>query len=196
MRALSLSESLVVAEQQANRALALVGARRPGDSIGWITGLPRTEVKLVPRYKMDRISGATTFARGRYIVLINKGDPFPRRRFTLAHEFKHLIDYTSAATIHAQLGRGSRQHRERKIEEIANYFAACLLMPRAWLHKAWERGIQEPKALAHLFDVSIEAMEIRLRYLGFLDEDTQPVSAYFRRALSPQLSDSWERSAV
>ena len=112
----------------------------------------------MPRYKMDRLSGATTFSKGRYLILVNKGDPQQRRRFTLAHEWKHLLDYAPAADlIHAGLGRGDPQRQARQIEEVANYFAACLLMPKALLRRAWTSGIQDLEALAGLFDVSVEA---------------------------------------
>ena len=63
-RKLNYGESLTFAERQANRALELVGVQLPGTSLGWITELPRTEVKLVPRYKMDRLSGADNFQQG------------------------------------------------------------------------------------------------------------------------------------
>jgi Zn-dependent peptidase ImmA (M78 family) len=184
IRPLTMHESLILAERQATRALNLIGNARPGNSIGWITELPRIEVALVPRYKMGQVSGATTFTKGRYLVLINGGEPRSRRRFTLAHEFLHLLNYTTADTIHSGLGRGDEEQRTRKIEEVANYFAACLLMPKMLLRQAWQKGIQDPQALASLFDVSQEAMEIRLRYLGFLDDDPQPVRTYFRQVLS------------
>jgi Zn-dependent peptidase ImmA (M78 family) len=137
---------------------------------------------------MDRLSGATTFSKGRYLILVNGGDSLQRRRFTLAHEWKHLLDYAAADLIHAGLGRGDSQRQARQIEEIANYFAACLLMPKALLRRAWTSGLQDPEALAGLFDVSIEAMQIRLTYLGFInDEPDRPLKTYFRRTLSPAL---------
>jgi hypothetical protein len=56
-------------------------------------------------------------------------------------------------------------------------------MPKLWVRRAWTSGIQDPEALAGLFHVSQLAMEKRLRYLGFLDEDpTRTVASYFRRA--------------
>jgi Zn-dependent peptidase ImmA (M78 family) len=194
-RPLSLSESLILAERQANRALALVGVKRPGTSLGWITELPRTEVKLVPRYRLEdlaerlnvnALAGATAFAKGRYLILVNKGDAQPRRRFTLAHEWKHLLDYTLAGLVHSGLSRGDAQREARQIEEIANYFAACLLMPKSLVRRAWAGGLQSTQVLAHTFDVSYEAMEIRLKHLGFLnrDDDDLPAKAYFRQVLT------------
>jgi Zn-dependent peptidase ImmA (M78 family) len=49
---------------------------------------------------------------------------------------------------------------------MCDYFAACLLMPRMWVKRAWSDGINDQRALAALFDVSVTAMGIRLEQLG------------------------------
>ena len=42
--------------------------------------------------------------------------------------------------------------------------------------------IQDPDALAGLFNVSQPAMEKRLRYLGFVDDEpNRSIASYFRR---------------
>jgi hypothetical protein len=106
-RPLTLSESYDVAEKQANRALILVDIERPQVDLGWVIDLPRVDVQLGPRFKMDGFSGATTFTHGRYLVLVSKNDGHVRRRFTLAHELKHVLDWTAAAVIHRKLGYGN-----------------------------------------------------------------------------------------
>jgi Zn-dependent peptidase ImmA (M78 family) len=140
-------------------------------------------VQLSPRFKMDGFSGATTFTHGRYLIIVNKNDGHVRRRFTLAHEFKHLLDYTAAPVIHRALGHGDTERQGQQIEAICNHFAASLLMPRNWVKRAWGNGIQDVNALAGLFNVSDEAMDKRLRFLGFIDDDPRPVKTYFRRAV-------------
>jgi Zn-dependent peptidase ImmA (M78 family) len=113
--------------------------------------------------------------------MVNKNDSHARRRFTLAHELKHLLDYTSAPVIHKGLGYGDPARQAQQIENICNHFAACLLMPRMWLKRAWFNGIQDVTALAGLFGVSEEAMSKRLTFLGFLDDEPRPLRTYFRR---------------
>jgi predicted transcriptional regulator len=169
-RALTLGESYMLAEKQANRALQLAGQPQPDVNLGWVLELPRVEVQLSPRFKMDGLSGFTTFSHGRYVVMVNRNDSHARRRFTLAHELKHLLDYTAAPVIHKGLGYGDPARAEQQIENICNHFAACLLMPRMWLKRAWFNGVQDVAALAGLFNVSEEAMNKRLTFLGFLDE--------------------------
>jgi Zn-dependent peptidase ImmA (M78 family) len=48
-------------------------------------------------------------------------------------------------------------------------FSACVLMPRSSVKYAWASRIQDPQALADLFDVSEQAMRVRLVTLGLLD---------------------------
>lgn len=180
-RPLSLGESYTLAEKQADLALQLTDQTFPDVNLGFVLELPKVEVHPTPRFKMDGLSGLTTFSRGRYVVLINKNDSHARRRFTLAHEVKHLLDYTAAPVIHRSLGYGDPARQAQRIEAICNHFAACLLMPRTWLKRAWTNGVQDVTALAGLFNVSEEAMEKRLKNLGFIDE-SRPLRTYFRRA--------------
>ncbi|MDQ7903091.1 ImmA/IrrE family metallo-endopeptidase [Phytohabitans sp. ZYX-F-186] len=180
-RHLTRGESFALAERQANYALQLTGQTRPDVHLDWILDLPKVEVQLAPRYKMDGLAGFTTFTHGRYFIMVNKNDNHTDRRLTLAHEFKHLLDYTAASVIHRALGYGDAARQAQYIEDICDHFAACLLMPRIWLKRAWIAGIQDISALAGLFTVSEEDMEKRLRFLGFLDDGPRPLKSYFRR---------------
>lgn len=180
-RPLTLGESYTLAEKQANYALQLTNQTVPGVALDWIFELPKVEVHVVPRFKMDGFSGLTTFSRGRYVVMVNKNESHAHRRFTLAHELKHVLDYTAAPVIHRALGHGDTDRQGHQIENICNAFAACLLVPRSWLKRAWASGIQDVSALAGLFNVSEEAMAKRFRFLGFIDDDPRPARAYFRR---------------
>lgn len=180
-RPLTYSESYMLAEKQASRALSLLGQTEPDVNLGWILDLPRVELQLAPRHKMDGIAGFTTFTRGRYFIMVNKNDTHARRRFTLSHEFKHLLDYTAAPVIHKGLGYGNSARQEGQIESICNHFAACLLMPRTWIKRVWSRGVQDTTTLALLFNVSEEAMERRLKFLGYIDPELKPLRTYFRR---------------
>jgi hypothetical protein len=184
LRPLTMGDAYTVAERQAIKALQLAGITSPHVSLDWILDLPRTEVQVEPRHNMHGLSGSTSFSHGRYLIIINKNDAHARRRFTLAHEWKHLLDYTATGVLYRHLGRGDDRARERQIERIADHFAACLLMPRTWVKNAWFNGVQDISALAGLFMVSEDAMWIRLNYLGLLDTDDRPVRTYFRRVAS------------
>jgi Zn-dependent peptidase ImmA (M78 family) len=139
-----------------------------------LTEAPGISVILQPRWKMNGLSGLTTWQQGQWIIGINKGNSHTRRRFTLMHEFKHLLDAPRDRVTYGIITEDQR-------ELIANYFAACYLMPQAWVRRAWTRGLQDPEALAGLFNVSTEAMDKRLKFLGFVDNGSdRSVSSYFR----------------
>lgn len=187
LRPLTVGDAYTLAERQATKALHLTGITSPHVSLRWILDLPRTEVRVEPRHAMTGLSGSTTFSNGRYLIVVNKNDAHARRRFTLAHEWKHLLDYTMSDVLYRRLGQGNAQQRERRIERIADHFAACLLMPRTWVKNAWTSGIQDLPSLAGLFMVSEDAMRVRLTYLGLLDNDERPIRTYFRRIASLDL---------
>lgn len=187
LRPLTMGDAYAVAERQATTALKLANVCTPHVGLGWIFDLPRIEVRVEPRHVMNGLSGSTTFSRGRYVIVINKNDAHARRRYTFCHEFKHVLDYTANNVLYRHLGHGDTQQQERKIERIADHFAACLLMPRNWVKNAWTSGIQDIPALAGLFMVSEDAMRVRLSYLGLLDTDQRPVRTYFRRVASLDL---------
>jgi hypothetical protein len=57
------------------------------------------------------------------------------------------------------------------------------------MKRAFAHGLQNPKALSQLFEVSEEAMRIRLDNLGLTGADDLPPATYFRHpALRPDLS--------
>lgn len=163
-RQLSFTEAKTVAELQANRMLKLSGSTSAPFAEEIITQLPRIEVR---RSNTLIGSGATAWSRGRWQVRLNAAEPFTRQRFTLAHEFKHILDAASEDVIYRHLPAGPA--RERHIEAICDHFAACLLMPKAQVKQLWGQGVQEIAHLAWRFEVSQQAMLIRLQVLGLVD---------------------------
>ncbi|MEO6318843.1 MAG: ImmA/IrrE family metallo-endopeptidase, partial [Acidimicrobiales bacterium] len=74
-------------------------------------------------------------------------------------------------------------------ERLCDYFAACLLMPRSWVKQAYGSGVQDVVALAERFEVSPQAMQVRLLQLGLVDR-------YRRcRGIDNGISDIYLRSA-
>jgi Zn-dependent peptidase ImmA (M78 family) len=115
---------------------------------------------------MTSVSGGTKWIKPRWVVLLNAYEPAVRRRFSLAHEFKHVLDHANRAVIY---GTERTATHHRNIEQLCDYFAACLLMPRPWVKASWASGLQDIVALAGRFDVSPQAMQVRLLQLGLLD---------------------------
>jgi Zn-dependent peptidase ImmA (M78 family) len=163
IRPLTITESLRIAELQAGRLRALTDVTAPA--------FPETAISELPRVQVDRMfpapsAGASQWSRGRWLILLNGADPLGRQRFSLAHEFKHVLDSPFVAVLYPPV-RG--QTAEDRREAICDYFAACLLMPRTELKKAWFGGTQEVRTLARRFEVSLQAMQVRLTQLGLTE---------------------------
>lgn len=129
------------------------------------------------------VSGAIGFftegEKSEYAILINKNKPATRQQFTIAHEFghyflhKHEIKEEFFIDGENVLDRaGMLYHRDRatadRLEIEANNFAASLIMPSDLVKKAWEK-LNDVDDCALLFNVSVEAMSIRLTRLGLVN---------------------------
>jgi Zn-dependent peptidase ImmA (M78 family) len=180
-RSLTYGQALVLADRQALRARRLLTSKTAALDFSWLFDSGDITVELRPEYKMpDHVSGITTKINGELVIFLNGNDGYPRQRFTLAHEFKHALDFDIVDSNYAKLGRGNTQLHDEQIERICNRFAAALLMPKAWVNRLWSRGITDPMALAGLFQVSTEAMTIRLEQLGYLGFTSRPHPKFFR----------------
>jgi Zn-dependent peptidase ImmA (M78 family) len=174
---------MTIAQHHATRLRDLLDVATVAMPLDWVPELPKLTVEVVPAYKLgEETSGLTTQKDGRYLISVNKNTIRTHRRFTLCHELKHLIDYPYARIWHAGLGYGDPDSQDWRIERIADHFAAHLLMPTSLVKRAWGRGLQEPRTLARLFEVSEEAMRIRLDNLGLTNDDDLPIATYFRRS--------------
>ena len=182
-RALSLAEAYSVAERQAYTLLDLLGIHAPHVTYTKLLALPNIDIQLEPDYRMDHFSGISRFSHGRWLILVDKNDVHGRRRYTLAHEFKHVIDHSLDKLAYARLGYGDAQRQQEHIEAICQHFAACFLMPKTWVKNSWANGIQDVYALAGLFQVSVSAMDVRLRSMGLLDDEPErDAITYFRHS--------------
>jgi len=105
----------------------------------------------------------------------------------LGHEFKHIIDNPYINVLYPK-SEYSKQSAEDRAERMCGYFAACLLMPRAWVKRAWASGTQDTEMLAALFKVSPAAMDRRLQDIGLVESrkrwraamDEPTARSYFR----------------
>jgi len=161
-RPLARWEALRVAELQATHLLKLCEMTGPP--------VPETLVSSLPRLTVERltpipVSASAHWARGRWVIVLNGAEPKTRQRMSLLHEFKHVLDNPFIDYLYRSTGRMSAAGQA---EQVCDYFAACVLMPRAWVKRAWGSGIQDFRELAQLFHVSEGAMAIRLLGLGLV----------------------------
>jgi Zn-dependent peptidase ImmA (M78 family)/transcriptional regulator with XRE-family HTH domain len=140
----------------------------------------------------NAISGATVHLSDFTCILINRNEPPARRTFDLAHELFHVLTwevmppaFSESNAIEIQ-GAG----RAKRIEQMANRFAASLLMPRT-LIEAKLTGIdvsklEELRALATYFGVSPSALAWRLFSLQRISSATRDTLKSAPTALEQQ----------
>jgi Zn-dependent peptidase ImmA (M78 family) len=191
-RRLERHEAQSIAERQATRLLELLGQTGTPVDITPLLELPRITVRVDSRLAGLGISGLSEWSHGQWVITINKADAPTRRRFSLCHEFKHVLDHPFNRTLYPSYGNEKNPEAER----ICDYFAACLLMPRPWVKRLWTGGIQDVDELAARFRVSPSAMSLRLQQLGLVDRQArcgtlphiEQVQRYFRRSANPSLA--------
>lgn len=99
------------------------------------------------------------------LMTINKDLIYGRKRFTIAHEFGHVILKHLEIKSYWQ-DKIMPIQKKNYIESEADAFAAELLMPAAKLkHLFFNEKIQNPSELADIFGVSNSAMKIRIKNL-------------------------------
>ena len=158
-RRLQYAEALRVAELQANRLLEVMGVGEWPVPSEVVTELPRLRVEL-----RDLPASGLSFWDGQaWVVYLNGAEASTRQRFTLLHEFKHIVDHGRADRLYTGNGR---LNSDEQAEQVADFFAGCVLMPKRLIKRAWGEGRQRPRVLAAMFDVSPRAVEFRLAQLG------------------------------
>ena len=83
------------------------------------------------------VSGAALHMPGLNAVLVNRREPEGRRSFDLAHELFHLLTWDAMRPDRVDPVGPRSQGRTRRIEQLAENFAAALLMPAATLRERW-----------------------------------------------------------
>jgi Zn-dependent peptidase ImmA (M78 family) len=94
-------------------------------------------------------------------IFVKEGASQARQRFSIGHELGHYVKGHEVAFARAR-GLGDRPAERRE----ADSSAARLLMPEEWVRRANAELDGNLFGLAQRFDVSVPAMQIRLRELG------------------------------
>jgi predicted transcriptional regulator len=184
VRALSREESLQLAEQQARVFLELSGVTEAPVPEWIITELPNITANMSSKLPT---SGATQLIGGKWRIVLRATEPATRRRFSMAHEFKHILDDLFEKTYFSNEDNIAERHRW--VEGVCDYFAGCLLVPRPMLKKVWTNGTQDIDDLAEHFDVSRAAIITRLSQTGLTPDlrSTKP------KAVGRPAKRSWGR---
>jgi Zn-dependent peptidase ImmA (M78 family) len=163
-RPLTPSETLRIAELQANHLLRHFEIETNAVPVEIVSELPR--IQIVREYALP-VSGAVHW-NGRYwVITINADEPTFRQRFSVMHEFKHVLDHTTKQYLYCDR---PHQTAAQQAERVADYFAACLLMPKMVVKRLWYQGNQNIARLAETLYVSPKALRFRLDQLGLTEQ--------------------------
>jgi Zn-dependent peptidase ImmA (M78 family) len=163
-RPLSPSETLRIAELQANRMLEHFQIATAAVPEEIVSELPR--IRLVREMGLP-MSGSAHWDGHFWVIAVNADEHLSRQRFSLMHEFKHVVDHTTKQFLY----RDTRyQTAFDQAERVADYFAACLLMPKRVVKRLWFKGPQHIERLAGTMQVSPAAVRYRLDQLGLTDK--------------------------
>jgi Zn-dependent peptidase ImmA (M78 family) len=162
-RQLSYSESLLIAELQANRLLEHFAIDFVASPDELVTELPRIKVEREPDLPA---SGSAHWNGQQWIITLNSTESQSRQRFSLMHEAKHVIDHTTKGFLYRD-SPASSAHEQA--ERVADYFAAYVLMPKRVVKRLWCAGPQSVEALAARLQVSPAALRYRLDQLGLTE---------------------------
>lgn len=107
-------------------------------------------------------------------IYIKETDAHVRKRFTIAHELGHFFLHLTGKdggfidddmNLRRAPNEVGTDNYHREVE--ANQFAAAFLMPEEFIRAEWNVSGSIVR-MARLFEVSIAAMEIRLKALGIV----------------------------
>jgi Zn-dependent peptidase ImmA (M78 family) len=165
-----------LAKRKARKLLQKAGVVGPPVPVADLAALAGAEVQYEP---FDgELSGMIMRREGRALIGINTKDSLGRQRFSLAHELDHLLLHRSESfhldSKHPIRFRDARSSTGEDVDEVeANQFAAELLMPEGFLARdvqevAGEEAEVATQRLAERYQVSDQAMSIRLSVLGYI----------------------------
>ncbi|HEX2903382.1 MAG TPA: ImmA/IrrE family metallo-endopeptidase [Jatrophihabitans sp.] len=190
-RSVTLPRALHIADRQAARLLQLRGVETIPVLTTIVSELPRIIVEQDSELPLHAASGCSDWdsCRRAWVISINPREPRTRQRFTVLHEYKHIIDHGGPEI---QMDNWAARFHRAPAEIVADYFAGCVLIPKRVLNAAFYDGIQTATDLAQLFDVSADAIRVRLAQVGLADPHH---AAQRDRAVSPYRTARYYRTA-
>ena len=100
---------------------------------------------------------STLKANGDWVITLNTDRAGKECSFITGHEVKHILDYQFSDVLYPPV---AVMPIARRREDMANYFALCLVMPRPWLEMYARGGAIDPNELAEPFGTSRQLMPI------------------------------------
>ena len=115
-RDMTWAETHSVAERQATALLGLLHIDEPP--------VPQFVISSLPGIVVDRregwpTSGMAVRARSHWRIVLKADEPRQRQRFSLAHEFKHILDHRFIDVLYEQV---PKEQRAQWVEQVCDYF--------------------------------------------------------------------------
>lgn len=174
----TFEEAIARAEELVERlSLSPVPAERLIEAVERDLDIPVLFVDTLTTPEGDTVSGATCHLQDLGVILINRNEIEARRYFDLAHELFHALTWDAMKPDHRESNSLEERGRTRRIEHLANNFAAGLLMPARALEQLIDkRHITDTGHLAGVageLRVAPVALAWRLFNMGWIDEGTR-----------------------
>lgn len=133
---------------------------------------PQRRIELQP-VPLKAHHGGLWLTGDEWLIQYNIRESLGANRYTIFHEAYHILCHRTDPAFR-RIGQGHRPFDE----VVADYFAACILMPKKWVREQWPRVHSIPK-MALIFRVSESAMRMRLTQLGLLEGASDSSSPSF-----------------
>jgi hypothetical protein len=118
------------------------------------------EIRQVP---IKVYHGAIWYLKEGWIIQVKDSDKPATKRFTLFHEAFHILAHCQTTPVFRKIGSNKGAFNEL----LADYFAACILMPRRWIKEKWAE-VENLDRMTEVFDIPKPAMYFRLKHLGLI----------------------------
>lgn len=181
--AIARAEALVAALD-----LGKVPAERLIEHVEQDLDIPVLFVDTIETPQGESISGATCHLQDLGVILVNRNESETRRFFDLAHELFHALTWDAMKPDHRESNSAEERGRTKRIEQLANNFAAALLMPSSSLEELIDQ--RRSTDVTHLADVAAElrvapsALAWRLYNMKRIDEDARDALVHERQRAS------------
>ena len=135
-------------ERHAARLIKDMGLKPPIDIKALLSEFADIEYDRLPA-GVDAVLLRKQIKKNRPLVVVDRSKPAKRQRFTLAHEFGHILIPWHIGTIscHTSLTGAFGEYLYRETESEANRFASELLMPVGWMKQI----IEKHESIADIF---------------------------------------------
>lgn len=157
--------------------LGLIPAETLIDQIERELDIPVLFVDMAAASPGETMSGATCHMDDLGAILINRQEPEGRRLYNLAHELFHALTWEAMCPDHRESNAPDERHKGKRIEHLADNFAAALLMPQSSLQQILDHSLRNDPG--HLCKVAARlrvtplALAWRLFNLKLIDDDTR-----------------------